>query len=494
MRARILTLGWLILTGCPKVVPPAELPPVPLNAQQQLAKEVDAIAVEALALTREQDELLWAHWTQGAALELDKPALAHAVLYAPATLDRVRLAKKEGIGNAVGVKRLEKWLVGERLARATMEANATLAGQEATATFDLDGKPTAWKDLSRLLANEKSAVKRRALWAASREAVPALAEGIKKRDDAVVAALAALGMTPEEYAGVTLESVQALAQKTLDSTDAEWKAGLTVLAKAELGLPLEKVTRADLPKLLRPSVAADAAFAKAEQAAKAAALLGTLNLYGQPGLTLDLAESAKKNPLPLTVAPNGAADVRVSVRPAGGVRDLSMALGEVGRGLAMHGSREPAEKLPRLADPLVADTTALLFAQLPSNAAWLKQQGVADEAAKPSLASSTALQLFALRKTAAGLLTMIESRGQTPEFAAESYRAWSARALSIQVPLEDAPRFQLERDPLYRGVELLQSAEAVAALRSTLAPEWWSAPETTAKLREAWAGQLSSAP
>lgn len=494
MRPWILAAASLVLAGCPKAVPPPEPAPPPLGAQQQLAKEVDAIAVEALALTKEQDELLWAHWTRGSPLELDKPALAHAILYEPATLDRVRLARKEGVGNAVGVKRLEKWLVGERLARAAMEANATLAGQEAAATFDLDGKPLQWKDLSRLLANEKSLVKRRAMWAASREAVPALAEGIRKRDDAVVAALTALGLTPEEYAGVTLEAVQTLAKKTLDSTEADWRAGLEGLARAELGLAMDKVMRADFPKLLKPSVAADAAFAKGEQAAKAAALLGALNLYGQPGLTLDLAESAKKNPLPLTVAPGGAADVRVSVRPAGGVRDLSAVLGEVGRGLALHGSREPAEKLPKLADPLVADTTGLLFAGLPSNAAWLKQQGVADKAARQSISSASTLQLFQLRRTAAGLLSMIESRGQTPEFAAQSYRTWMTRALSIEVPVEDAARWQLERDPLYRGVELLQSAEAVAALKASLAPEWWSAPETTATLRAAWAGQLSSAP
>lgn len=465
----------LVLSGCPKTVPPPlEPPPVRKGptAEEKRAKAVAAVEAEALALVKEEDELLWAHWTRGDPLELEKPASKHAALFEDRTLALVR----EG-----GNKPLLDWLLGERLARATAEANATLTGQEEIAKFTFDEKPLQWRDLNRLLGNEKSAVKRKALWAASRETIAALAEGYQKRDEAVAAALTALGTTAAERAGLTTEESAALGKKLLEDTEAEWKRLVEQLGKSELGLPADKLTRADLPRMLRPSTAADASFPKADQAAKATALLEALGLYGLPGLTLDLAESAKKNPLPLTVAPGGPEDVRVSFRPAGGAHEASVLLGEVGRGLAL---REIGES--RLSTPLLADASFRLFAELASDAAWLKSQGVADAAAASAINSSRALRLFTLRRAAGNLIAQHEAQGQADDAAASSWRTWSARALGVEVPTEDAARWRLERDPLLRAVGMIRAALLAEQLRGKLSPQWWANPGSTVTLRTAW--------
>src|SRR6186713_2618317 len=99
MRPRTTAVAMLIvLSGCPKTVPPDTRPVLPPpTADQLLAKEVSALGIEALALVKEQDELLWAHWTQGTPLDLEKPALAHAALFEDATLARVRSARSKGV-------------------------------------------------------------------------------------------------------------------------------------------------------------------------------------------------------------------------------------------------------------------------------------------------------------------------------------------------------------------------------------------------------------
>ena len=109
----------IVLSGCPKAIPenPPPSPPAQ-SAEQLLEKEVSALAVEALALLKEQDELLWKHWTQGGPLELEKPALSHTVLFEDAALTRVREARGKKIGNPIGMQRLEAWLVSERLVRS----------------------------------------------------------------------------------------------------------------------------------------------------------------------------------------------------------------------------------------------------------------------------------------------------------------------------------------------------------------------------------------
>ncbi len=481
MRPSTTVVALLIaLSGCPKAVP--QNPPAqPLTLDQQLAKEVDSWVAEALTLVQEQDELLWAHWTQGTPLELQKPALGHAVLFDDATLSKIRIARSKNIAAAVPLKKLETWLIGERLARATAEATALLTSQETAAMFHLDGKPLAWRELSRLLANEKSAVKRRALWAASREAIPLLVEGTKKRDEAFASALAGLGATVADCVGLSREDSAALGEKFLDDTEVEWKQLLEHLSNSELGLTVDKVVRADLPRMLRPNAAADASFPKSDQAAKATALLGAIRLYGLPGLTLDLAESAKKNPLPLVVAPGGSADVRVSFRPAGGARDIGVLLGEVGRALAL---RETAE--PRLGNSAVAEASFRLFADLAATPDWLKEQGVSEAAAASTIASFRALKLYAARRAAGNLVAQHKAHTQDEVAKAKTWAEWSTRALAISVPADDLGRWSLERDSLFRGAELIQALQIARQLRQKLKPQWWADPASNEILRAAW--------
>lgn len=460
MRPRTTAALLLLLMGCPKAVPPPEPPKPPPGPtpEQARAQQVDALQAEALALVKEEGELLWAHWTRGAPLELEQAKAAHAALFEDAALAKVRAAKREP---------LERWLLGERLARAAADANAALVEAEAATLVTVDDKKVPWRDLSRLLANEKSAVKRKALWAAAREAVGPLGDATAKRDLAVAAALGERD----------LEAAAVQGQRFLDDTEVEWKQLVEKLAQSELGLSPDKISRADLPRMLRPNTAADAAFPRAEIAAKATAVLAALGLYGLPGLTLDLADSAKKNPLPLTLAPGGADDVRVSFRPAGGLRDLGSLLGELGRALALHAQAEP-----RLADPLVADAAYRLFAELVATPAWLKAQGVTDAAAASCAQSARALRLSTLRRAAANLVAQARP-GDDP---GATWNTWSSRALGVPVAPEDAPRWRLERDPLLRGVALLETQRRAEALRGKLAAQWWAEPASAAILKAAW--------
>jgi hypothetical protein len=480
-------MSLLVLSGCPKNVPrpasePGQSAAPPSSIDPALDKEVTALAAEALALVKERDDALWTHWTLGVPLELEKPAQKHAGLFEDEALVKVRLARSKGVGHPIGLKRFESWLLGERLARASAAANGALAQLEETATFKLEGKELRWRDLGRLLANEKSAVKRKALWVASREAVAAVAEGCRKRDEAI-----GLTQVPDDE---TLVRARAL----LDETQGEWKQLLEELARSELGLPGDKVTRADLPRLLKPSSVADPVFPRQQQATKATAVLSALGFYGLPGLTLDLSESAKKNPLPLTIAPGGASDVRVCFRPAGGVRDLSSLLGELGRALALHETKEPPEALSRLAIPVEAEASALLFAQLAESRVWLKEQGVSEADSEAAARSVRALRLFSLRRAAGNLLAAKASVGQSPEATAEAWRVASVEALGVPLSPEDLPRWRLESDALGRGAGLLGAYALASAWRKALPDHWWKQPQSAAALRSGWAGMVLKAP
>ena len=496
MRPRIAAVLLLALSACPKEVPPSSIaleatakapaaPPapgvlVPLTENERLERRIASLASEALALEKAQDEALWAHWTAGVPLELERASVKHAVLFDEATPVDVEAARSRKIGDPLGVRRLQEWIAGARLARTTATATGALTELEARLTFKLGDKEVRWRDLGRLLANEKSAVKRRALWAAAREVLKPLAEGYRARDAEVA-----------EWVAPDAASV-ATATALLDDTEAEWKLLLEQLAKSELGLPVDKLGREDLPRLLRPSAVADAAFPRHEQAAKATALLNALGLYGLPGLTLDLTDASKKNPVPLTVAVGGPADVRVCFRPAGGVRDLGALFAELGRALAIREVTDRPETLPGLAIFPEAEAAAQLFGQIVDAPSVLREFGVTEPDAAAVAKSQRALRLFGARKAAGNAIAASLARGQGDDLAAELWRTWSTRALGVPVAPEDGLRWRLEGDPFGRAASQVHAFALASQWRKLLPEDAWKQRETAALLRTAWGVAHSS--
>src|SRR6185295_16616648 len=106
----------------------------------------------------------------------------------------------------------------------------------------------------------------------------------------------------------------------------------------------------------KASLALDAVFPKGRVAERGTAVLASLGFYGMPQLTLDLTDTARKQPLPLTLS-----GVRMSFKPRGGWKDQQALLAELGRALALrHGASRRG-----------IETTAALFASLAFNRAWL---------------------------------------------------------------------------------------------------------------------------
>jgi hypothetical protein len=81
-----------------------------------------------------------------------------------------------------------------------------VANLEASATFDLGGKPVFYRDLDRLLVAERNAGKRRALFAAT-PAVQRLAATVRLREEKKAALLAGLGYASHEAFGAQLRQV-----------------------------------------------------------------------------------------------------------------------------------------------------------------------------------------------------------------------------------------------------------------------------------------------
>jgi hypothetical protein len=464
----------LVLAGCPKSAPPPDVaPPKPdagVTEAELVAPKVDALEKEVAQVVRAVDEALWQHWTTGVPLDLATATKGHDALFSKQSLQTLHKARELRPGDARRIANLERWLGGELLARGVVAESDALANLESSATFTVDGKELPWRDLSKLLVSEKSAVKRRALWNASHAAALRLEAAVVRRDEKVKEVLASLDVpAPLDFAAETRGLD--LDDEVLTRTDAEWKATLQVLSDVDVRLPVSALTRGELPRLLKVSPAVDAEFPKGKIGTRAVQTLGTLGVYGKPGLTVDLAEAAKKSPLPLTVAP-ASADVRVSVKPVGGLRDQQAVLGELGAALTLHGAREGSFALDRLGKSPEALRASELFASLLTEDAWLTANEVNN---RPQvIAAAKALRLFALRRAAGVVLARLETQTISDETQARArFVAIMARATGLSLAPEEGARWRLETDDFLRSATQLDAMLAAEAWRVHLGEGWW---------------------
>lgn len=475
--------GWVVvLAGCVKSAPPPDVaaaqPDAGVTEAEVFSSKVDALEYEVSHVVRAIDEALWLHWTSGAPLDLQAATQGHDALFSKQSLITLRRARELNASDAQKVANLEHWLTGELLARGVAAESDALANLEASTTFTVDGKELSWRELNKLLVSEKSAVKRRALWNGSHAAALRLDAAIVRRDQKVKEVLTALELpAPLDFAaetrGLDLDVLQKSADEVLKRTDAEWKLTLQALSDADVKLPITALTRGELPRLLKVPAAVDAEFPKAKIATRAVQTLGTLGAYGQPGLTLDLAEAAKKNPLPLTVAPTPT-DVRVSVKPAGGFRDQQAVLGELGAALTLH-TAKGSFAIARLGSPTEALRASELVASLLTEDAWLSANEVNN---RPQvIAAARALHLFALRRAAGVVLARLETQTITDEPAARAkFVAIMSRAMGLTLAPEEGARWRLETDDFLRSATQLNAMLGAEAWRVKLGEGWWLKP------------------
>lgn len=468
----------LCLAGCLKNIPDEEQDALSIDGG---AREAELIGPKVAALEQEiaqvvsaVDEALWQHWTTAAPLDLQKLTADHQSLFSKPSLSLLKRARELRPDETQHLANLEHWLSGELLARAVSAESEALANLEASASFTLDGKDIAWRDLNRILVNEPSAVKRRSLWAASLPTAMRLDAAIAHRDSKVKEALAALELPAAldfaaEARGLDLDALQKTADEVLTSTEAEWKTALETLSQADVKLPISAMTRADLPRLLKMPPGVDNEFPKSRIAPRVLQTMGTLGVYGRSGLTIDLTESAKKKPLPLTVAP-APGDVRSSLKPSGGLLNQEAVLNELGVALTLH-----ALSRDRLGQPSKALRTGELFASLVTEDAWLSANEVKDKAAV--IAAAKTQRLYLLRRAAGVVLAKLETQLLNDDAEARSkFVTITSRAMGLTPRPEDGARWRLETDDFLRSATQLEAMRAAEKWRQELGDGWWLRP------------------
>jgi hypothetical protein len=437
-------LGVILMSGC------ATLSGEAADAGAREPTEAERAALKMASIQqsldqaeRERGQRLWVHWFDGGAVAFSAEDAGHR--------SELLALTRQALSLGVDAGRLEHRLVAESVTALTREAESEAANVAATASFFYDGKEIALRDVGRLLANEPSALRRKALFAASEEAARREAAALERRDTARAAAFDSLDAGLEatwgaQEFGLSVEEAANLAAAILDETESLLPAAVERLARAQLNLAPAVLHRSDVPRLLKPPTPVDALFPKGLVVERARTVLSGL------GAAKRVVVVDSPHPLPLTLLGQ---PTQIAYRAQGGFADQHQLLTEVGAGVA-------------------GPSGSAAFRALLSDRSWLATLGLSESDAASVAEWAETVALVTLRRAAAVVAFRFDVRPTLPEDKAQRWAALATRA--VRVPHSDGSRWPSETSGFARALQLLVDSRSLPRL--SLPPNWWARADT----------------
>ncbi|MBS2025939.1 MAG: hypothetical protein JST92_26370, partial [Deltaproteobacteria bacterium] len=321
---------------------PASAPAV--TAASESAPSLERIREEYRALQRIQAITGWYTATQGDPALGALTYLGHERLFTPAALAQVdRGLAQPGLApqEQSALKFLRRALAGEFVGLAVAHFDDEFNDAEGAATVRVPfvDKPIAYRDVGLAIAKEPDADKRAQLYAASGAVIEQTLNPILARKEAAAQAAARTAgfadyvALSEDLRAVNLSELLAAGVGYLKATDALWKAELDRAARAELNTPREKLRLADLSRLWKaPKLAG--LFEKDEELKLLFHFLGGIGLDFKTvaGTEVHIDDSLlpAKRPRAFVQPIDPPNDVRLSVKPTGGLDDVWTLFHEAG--------------------------------------------------------------------------------------------------------------------------------------------------------------------
>jgi len=346
---------------------------------------VQALRDEMSALGRIQSVRLWYTATQGETPIQGLSYLGHDRLFGKTALEAVDAARKEpGLApaEALALRFFRRTLSGEILRLATAHFADQFRDAEASATVRLSfrDQPVAYNDLQNLIAQEADPERRAQAFAAMNTVRVGQLNPILEREEAAAQVAAReTGFSDyvalsEDQRDVHLDALLASGVAYVTATDALFRTTLDRVAREELGIGREQLRVTDLARIWKaPRLAAW--FDKAlELKALQAFLQGIgLDLKTASGfeVRIDDAMTPKKRPRAFVDPVNPPDDVRLSVKPTGGLDDYQTLFHEAGH--AVHFANATARPVELVLGGYLAPSEAFgeFFRHAFSDPRWL---------------------------------------------------------------------------------------------------------------------------
>lgn len=520
-----LVIGLVVfsLPARPGAAPPGQ------SAAASPVGRIEAIRDEARALVRIQSVLSWYTRTRGEPSILAETYKGHDALFSLASYREVTAAMEGAIdaGERRALQFLRSYIAGEYLGQKLSRYDDERENAELRATVVLPWvkQPVPYKQLDILSSDEKGPGRRAAIESARARIWKEQLNPILERKEAEGQRLARelgydnLLALAQEYRLVDLKTLIAQGERFRQATDALYRGLLEEQARLQLGLRVAEVRRSDIGRL-RKAPAYEKFFPK-ELAVPALEhfLAGVgLDLSTAAGtiIVIDDAPAPKKEPraacYPMVVPD----DIRISVKPSGGLADFVTLFHEAGHALHYANTRTPRWELQQLGPYALTEALAETMGHVWDDPRWLRRYRdfvvawnrqqrtsvpvMSDADIRGLVRLRVFDELYFLRRYgSAKLIYEAALHGGTPALwqavypgdtgdLQALYRALFGRAYGFALGEEDALRFRTDVDDLLYSADYTRAFALANLIHEGLAArfgqDWFVRPAVGKFLRE----------
>jgi hypothetical protein len=481
---------------------------------------VQAIREEWRALGHIQSVLAWYAGTQGETSLNRLSYVGHDRIFLKTALQAIDKAQAAASGNeALALTFLRRQLIGELVGLRVARFDDACDDAEVAATVRLPwrAEPVAFRDVQLLLAQEPDADRRRQAFAAMNAVRAAVLNPIlESREAAEQAAAREAGFADivalaEDQRQVGLDALLASGIAYVKATEVPFRATLDRVAREELGVGREALRHSDWARLWKSPRLAPY-FERSFELKSLRAFLGGIGLdlrsAGGTEVKIDDSLNPLKRPRAFVTAVDAPADVRLSVKPAGGLDDTWTLFHEAGH--AVHYANAVIEPRELRTQGYGAPTEAFgeFFRQAFSDPRWLlryreflKAQGqpVPSNAELAAIARRTALaEMYFLRRYAfakiayelclhgrpaseiAPALALLPAPDKAANDLRELYRQLFSVAYGFELDTEDAQAFRTDVDDGFYAADYARAfvlaGQLHEGIRRRFGEDWYGKP------------------
>lgn len=528
-KAKNFALALIIAASAALAAAPAALAEITDPAYVKVRDEMKAMYLV-------QGLLSWYTRTQGERSVFTESYKGHESLYTKKTIDMVNNILKNSKGLSDDDKRAAQFMINsltlEYVGIDTAHFDDEINNAEASATVKLDwlAEPTPYRQISVLMDQEKDPDKRQKIQAAQAQVWKDVLNPIYARQEARVQELAVelgyQGIVPisEQLRNVNLKDLIAKSQKLIKDSDALYREMFPEQVRKVMGIEPEKFTRADIGFF--GSVPAYKKFFPPELTIPA--FLDFLD-----GMGLDMKTAAgtdividdelreKKEPRAACYSISVPDDIRMTLKPSGGIPDFETFFHESGHALHFANSTTPVWEFQQLGNNAITESYAIFFENVWGDPQWLmhyrefvKGYNRFQPPAKkvPLMTDAEIGELmrnrlfwdlyFVRRYNGAKLLyesilhngdkSFYENyyNGQTSDLH-QVYKSLFSDAYGFNLTDSDALRFRTDVDGFFYAADysraFLLSAQLDQYMRDKFGANWFTNPESGKIMKKVWA-------
>jgi len=463
--------------------------------------DLDALRAEAKKLLETQSELYWKNWTTGAPIDVAATYQGHDALFSLHTIAAVQAAeaKEPDLVKRRALTDFELYLAGEHIASAVAPLSDQVSNIEGAATVSFDGAEVPYRNIEPTLANEPDHARRVALQDAAAPVLARLTPLLAQKQAESEKQVRALGYPSYEALAARmrdadLDALAKQAEAVLSGTEALYTKAMADAVHRELSLDLKDMRRADIPRFFHSS-AVQSAFPADQMMPRFTQLLAEMGIdLAKLKITIDARDLPHKNPRAVCFPIVVPTDVRLSIKPAGGVDDYAQLYHEGGHALHFASTTTPVWEFQQLGNATVTESYAFLFEDRLEDPAYLAELGMTGELLKGYVRSAAVKKLYMLRRYAAKVLFEEAWHGPNPlhgDALKAKYRELLTRAYGFPLTDVDADRYLVDHDDFFYSADYLRAWFLAAQLDADLAKKfgatWWHSPKAGETLRALWA-------